>query len=213
MCLLSFLSFFSCFLITKAWKCIFFQRDQIHMWLMAICHVKQNSRDFSLLVDFVVVFLFSGEAVHSTDDSAVQGSPLLITDLPPFAPFLNLHVAFRDGYAFEVGWNGSYTDFFHPFFESLWRKKQKSMLSVIIRISTIFLEWIVYSGHFLKKQYITSGYVADTVLVRRVSSTPSGWNLRAKPRSQIIHDSHLTRLAEIQFMRQGQSWNLIKNLT
>lgn len=37
--------------------------------------------------------------------------------------------------------------------------------------------------------------VADTILVRRVSSTLSGWNLRAKPSSQIIHDSHLTRLA------------------
>lgn len=70
---------------------------------MTIFHTKQNSRDFSLLVDFVVVFLLSGEAVHSTDDSAVQGGPLLITDLPPFAPFLNLHEAFRDGYALEVG--------------------------------------------------------------------------------------------------------------
>lgn len=70
---------------------------------MAVYHAKQSSGDFSLLVDFVVVVLLSGESVHSTDDSVVQGSPLLITDLPPFAPFLNLHVAFCDGYALEVG--------------------------------------------------------------------------------------------------------------
>lgn len=63
----------------------------------------KNSRDFSLLVDFVVVVLLSGKSVHSTDDSAVQGGPLLIADLPPFAPVLQLHKAFCDGYALDMG--------------------------------------------------------------------------------------------------------------
>lgn len=64
---------------------------------------KAKSGDFSLLVDFVVVILLSGESVHSTDDSAVQGGPLLIADLPPFAPVFQLHKAFCDGYALDMG--------------------------------------------------------------------------------------------------------------
>lgn len=101
----------------------------------------KNSGDFSLLIDFVVVVLLSRESIHSTDDSAVKGGPLLITDLPPFSPFFQFHIAFSDWDALEVRRYGSYTDFFHPFFKSLKRKKQKKTLLFISRIPTIFPEW------------------------------------------------------------------------
>jgi len=88
----------------------------------------KNSGDFSLLIDFVVVVLLSGESIHSTDDSAVKGGPLLIADLPPFTPFFQFHIAFCYWDSLEVRRYGSYTDFFHPFFESLKRNKQKITL-------------------------------------------------------------------------------------
>lgn len=161
-CLPSFLSMFSSFLfyiiITKAWTLIIFHREMKYVlkFMFGSCPFfiqSKNSRDFSLLVDFVVVVLLSGKSVHSTDDSAVQGGPLLIADLPPFAPVLQLHKAFCDGYALDMGWYGSYTDFFHPFFKSLKRKKQNKTLLFISRIPTIFPEWPkwnMYSGHVLK---------------------------------------------------------------
>lgn len=148
-------AFFLCIIITKAWTLIIFHREMKYVlkFMFGSSPFFKNSVDFSLLVDFVVVVLLSGESVHSTDDSAVQGGPLLIADLPPFAPVFQLHKAFCDGYALDMGWYGSYTDFFHPFFKSLKRKKQNKTVLFISRFTTIFPEWPkwnMYSGHVFK---------------------------------------------------------------
>lgn len=47
------------------------------------------------LVHSSVVSLLPGEAKHAADDAAVHLRPFLITDLPPAASVLNLHVALR----------------------------------------------------------------------------------------------------------------------